>query len=127
MRFRAYVLAAMAPPPMPIAEESDPWIDLEWHQHPAAIRAVAQHPEGMTLEQIGRLMGVTRERVRQIESTALRKLIDCTGAQVIEVGRHTFAIPDCERCSQPFIRRIGRDRHCEACKKLMRKRRRVKH
>lgn len=28
--------------------------------------------EGMTLEQVGEVMGVTRERVRQIESKALR-------------------------------------------------------
>ena len=30
--------------------------------------------EGMTLEQVGELMGVTRERVRQIESKAIRLL-----------------------------------------------------
>lgn len=29
---------------------------------------------GMTLEEIGQVMGVTRERVRQIEAMALRKL-----------------------------------------------------
>lgn len=30
--------------------------------------------EPMTLEQVGAVMGVTRERIRQIESKALRKL-----------------------------------------------------
>ena len=30
--------------------------------------------EPMTLEQIGKVMGVTRERVRQIESKAIKKL-----------------------------------------------------
>ncbi len=30
--------------------------------------------EPMTLEQVGTVMGVTRERIRQIESKALRKL-----------------------------------------------------
>jgi len=33
-------------------------------------------PEGLTLEQIGQAFGVTRERIRQIEAKALRKMRD---------------------------------------------------
>ncbi len=32
------------------------------------------HPTDMTLEQIGQIYGVTRERIRQIETKALREL-----------------------------------------------------
>lgn len=35
---------------------------------------VDEHPEGATLEAVGAVWGVTRERVRQIEAKALRKL-----------------------------------------------------
>jgi hypothetical protein len=34
----------------------------------------ACHPDGITLEEVGTLINCTRERVRQIEATALRKL-----------------------------------------------------
>ena len=42
----------------------------------AACVWVSEHSPGrqLTLEEIGRIMGVTRERVRQIEAHALRKL-----------------------------------------------------
>ena len=33
--------------------------------------------EGMTLEKIGTLMGVTRERIRQIRERAFEKLREC--------------------------------------------------
>lgn len=35
---------------------------------------VLRYLEGMTLEQVGQIMGVTRERVRQIENKAIRML-----------------------------------------------------
>ncbi len=35
---------------------------------------VAAHPDGATLEEIGELWGITRERVRQIERAALHQL-----------------------------------------------------
>lgn len=102
----------------------NPWDELEWWQHPEAIRAVNEHPNGMTLEEIGRHMGITRERVRQVEATALRKLKECSGDEVINVGRFAVAIPDCERCDQPYIRRNGRDRRCDLCEAKRRKNRR---
>jgi DNA-directed RNA polymerase sigma subunit (sigma70/sigma32) len=33
-------------------------------------------PEPKSLEQVGRIMGVSRERVRQLESAALRQLAE---------------------------------------------------
>jgi RNA polymerase primary sigma factor len=39
--------------------------------------------EPMTLEQVGEVFGVTRERVRQIESKALRKLRASPQIQVL--------------------------------------------
>lgn len=36
-------------------------------------RFVADHPDGAPLEEIGEAMGLTRERIRQIEEVALRR------------------------------------------------------
>lgn len=57
-----------------VAVPFDPWGDLPWAQHKEAKDVVAAHPDGMTLEEIGAVLGLTRERVRQIEATALVKL-----------------------------------------------------
>lgn len=35
---------------------------------------VNAHPDGLTLDEVGRALGLTRERVRQIEAAALAKL-----------------------------------------------------
>lgn len=37
----------------------------------ACQRFVAKHPDGATLDEVGEMLGVTRERVRQIEAKAL--------------------------------------------------------
>jgi hypothetical protein len=39
-----------------------------------AIREARDQPDGLTLETVGRKLGLTRERVRQVEVSALRKL-----------------------------------------------------
>lgn len=38
------------------------------------IAFIDKHPDGATLEEVGEVLGITRERVRQIEFSALRKL-----------------------------------------------------
>lgn len=39
-----------------------------------ALDVIARNPDGATLEQIGEILGVTRERVRQIERKAMRRM-----------------------------------------------------
>jgi hypothetical protein len=41
-----------------------------------ALDVVSKNPDGITLDQTAGLLGVTRERVRQIEATALAKMLD---------------------------------------------------
>lgn len=53
----------------PAVDATTPWDDDE-----VARAAVARNPDGMSLTQIGGLLDVTRERVRQIETEALAKL-----------------------------------------------------
>jgi hypothetical protein len=43
---------------------------------PEAISFVATHPGGGTLEEVGEMFDLTRERIRQIEERALAKLVD---------------------------------------------------
>lgn len=45
-----------------------------WEQDQYARAFVVEHPSGGTLEQVAAVMDLTRERVRQIEAVALRKL-----------------------------------------------------
>jgi hypothetical protein len=46
-----------------------PWEDDEWAQD-----FVARHPGGATLAEVGDALGLVRERVRQVEETAMIKL-----------------------------------------------------
>jgi DNA-directed RNA polymerase specialized sigma24 family protein len=41
-----------------------------------ALDVTRSNPDGLTFDQTARLLGVTRERVRQIEATALAKMLD---------------------------------------------------
>ena len=45
-----------------------------WEDDLVCQKLVRDNPDGMTLEQVGQVLGLTRERVRQIEEQALRKL-----------------------------------------------------
>lgn len=91
----------------------DPWLDLEWEQHAEAREIVAKHPDGMTLEQVGNVLGVTRERVRQIEAIALGKLrTGLDAAETVDSGEHTVAMTQCEECFE-FFPRVGRRKFCD--------------
>jgi hypothetical protein len=50
------------------------WTCLSWEDDPWARKFVEAHPDGAPLELVGAMLGVTKERVRQIEEVALRKL-----------------------------------------------------
>lgn len=56
---------------------STPYADDAWCR-----ALVALHPGGMRLEDIAVVMGVTRERVRQIEASATRKIARTHGAEI---------------------------------------------
>ncbi len=60
--------------------------------------------EPLTLEEIGRRLGVTRERIRQLESHALRKL----GAGCIDAGRESRRPGDDGRRAVPIGGKIAR-------------------
>ena len=96
-------------------KQFDPWLDLEWRDHLEVQKIVDEHPDGMTLEEVGRVLGVTRERVRQIEVVALRKLKKGDGDyEPVVVDGITIAVGECLVCGQPFPRQ-GRAKQCEAC------------
>lgn len=77
----------------------------------------------MTLEEIGEYMGITRERVRQIEAAALGKLRFNTGDEIAWIGKITIAIPECRKCGESYIRATGRQEMCASCEAARRPRR----
>jgi hypothetical protein len=95
--------------------EFDPWLHYEWEEHYEAMKIVRENPDGMTLEQIGEILGITRERVRQIEAAAINKLRTKEGLNdVVEFGNFVFAILKCERCGEEFVR-DGPKYLCDKC------------
>ncbi len=59
------------------------------------VRFVEEHPDGATFEEVGQELGCTRERVRQLEATALRKLLEtltAAGWSRADVHAHIGAI-----------------------------------
>lgn len=59
----------------PSAEPILPDLHVPWEESDWSWYVVAHHPNGLTLDEIGQLMGITRERVRQIEQKAFGKLL----------------------------------------------------
>lgn len=94
----------------------DAWLDLEWEEDALARQLVSEEPDGMTLDSIGEHLDLTRERVRQIEQEALKKLRHPElGNAVVEFGEWAFAVPDCADCDSPFLRLNGRQELCASC------------
>lgn len=58
------------------APRSWTWEILPYPDDPWARQFVQEHPEGATLEEVAQALGMSRERVRQIEEEALTKLTD---------------------------------------------------
>ncbi len=93
----------------------DPWLHLEWGEHSYARKIVAKNPDGMTLEAVGEELGITRERVRQIEVIALAKLRGEEEAGItVDFEGRTYPAVECSKCGELFIR-DGAERFCEEC------------
>ena len=69
-------------------------------------------------------MNITRERVRQIEHSALAKLKDNSGGDITWIGKLTLPVPDCRRCGEAYVRVVGRQAMCPNCE-ATRKRKRL--
>lgn len=94
----------------------NPWDDLTWEEHDEARRLVRENPDGMTLEEIGSVMGITRERVRQIEHAAIEKLKEAKAGAALEGERPVpDPLPRCEECAKRFVREFGRQTCCSSC------------
>lgn len=65
---------------------SSSWEDLSWEDDDWCWYAVSCHPDGLTIEEIGALTGLSAERVRQIEIEALAKLeVEVGAVEAMEV------------------------------------------
>jgi hypothetical protein len=99
----------------------DAWLDLEWEEDALARQLVDEEPDGMTLDAIGEHLDLTRERVRQIEQDALRKLRDSDlGNVVVVLDGWSFAVLRCPDCDSQFVRLNGRQELCASCSRRRR-------
>lgn len=71
---------------LPGGPKSWTWDGLSWERDPWAQQFVDEHPGGASLEEVGDAIGVTRERVRQIEEKAIRKLQRARAIQMLTGG-----------------------------------------
>jgi hypothetical protein len=85
--------------------------DLPYSQDVIAMTLVSRCPDGMCLEAIGEHLGLVRERVRQVEASALRKLraaLEREGIEARDIGAWLASRPDTESSTanprdQPWV------------------------
>jgi len=74
--------------------------DLEvWELQETCALDVAERPGGVTLEEVGTIMNLTRERVRQLEAMGLQRLLEAGLLDRIEEGRWAAPTGQCRRKS----------------------------
>lgn len=76
---------------------------------------VEGNPDGMTLEQVGEVLGVTRERVRQIEVQAFAKLRDSIGFDEFVIQEIIYELQECTTCSILFLKDGSGVEECATC------------
>jgi hypothetical protein len=82
--------------------------DLEvWEMQETCALDVAERPGGVTLEEVGAIMNLTRERIRQLEAIGLQRLQDAGLLELIEGGRLAAA------AAAPVRRRRRAKAECE--------------
>lgn len=72
----------------PGAPSSWTWEILDYAQDPWAQSFVRRHPGGASLEEVGDALGLVRERVRQVEEIAMRKVR--LGAEALGLDLHAL-------------------------------------
>ena len=76
------------------APKSWTWDALPWEADRWARAWVDAHPGGATLEEVGKALGVTRERVRQVEEMGMRKFERAARKQGLSVRAMFEALRD---------------------------------
>ena len=76
--------------------------DLEvWELQETCALDVAERPGGVTLEEVGAIMNLTRERIRQLEAIGLQRLQEAGLLELIDGGRLAVAAPAGRRRRRP--------------------------
>lgn len=94
----------------------DPWSDLSYEEHNEARAIVRENPDGMTLEEVGKVLGVTRERVRQIEVNALAKVADLLPFDSFVIASIEYELQECPTCSTVFLKDGSGLEQCSKCR-----------
>jgi len=79
-----------------------PWKHLAWEEHQEAQDFVKMHPDGGNLREIGRAMGFSGERARQIYEDAISKLRDYFGVNPDEVHEYRERPPSLDDIEDEF-------------------------